>query len=358
MHVSVIIPVYNQKERLRLTLIGLEEQDFFPGQMEVIVVDDGSVDGIEELFHSTMSSPMLRYIRLEENSGMCRGRPRNVGAAEAKGEVLVFLDADALPCQSLLRSHAAIQGQRSTCGMGNLYCIAQTEWLKDPATGELYEEIDGGVVQWDAEPLCRLKSRLQRPHVTERIIRSRPERMREMACKGPYPWLAQFQSALEEIVGYPKGHPAAFLGVLSHNFSLPRSVFLDLGGFDESLQFKEAWDLGCKIMRAGIPIRFVEGAISYHLYHHHSQKRLKQDRMGMRNAERLLKKRYPGIAFDWVWFFLASINADPFIPPEVRLELVEELDLVLSNSSIAAERRQSLADLFVRHPYFQLSDTN
>ena len=42
---SVIIPTYNRKETLKMTLEALEKQDCGMQVFEVIVVDDGSSDG-------------------------------------------------------------------------------------------------------------------------------------------------------------------------------------------------------------------------------------------------------------------------------------------------------------------------
>ena len=47
--ISIVIPVYNRKERLAKTLAGLVNQSYPNHLMEVIVADDGSSDGVEEV---------------------------------------------------------------------------------------------------------------------------------------------------------------------------------------------------------------------------------------------------------------------------------------------------------------------
>jgi glycosyltransferase involved in cell wall biosynthesis len=83
--VSVIIPAYNEAERIADTLRAVKtilQVD------EIIVVDDGSSDGTAE----AALLDGVRVIRLPENCG--KGGALTAGVAEAKGDVLMFLDAD------------------------------------------------------------------------------------------------------------------------------------------------------------------------------------------------------------------------------------------------------------------------
>jgi hypothetical protein len=86
--VSVIIPTYQHGSVLPSTLAALFRQTL--ADFEVIVVDDGSTDGTAERL-----APWLDRIRIirQENSGAPVARNR--GAAEARGEFVIFLDADA-----------------------------------------------------------------------------------------------------------------------------------------------------------------------------------------------------------------------------------------------------------------------
>ncbi|NIN66824.1 MAG: glycosyltransferase [Anaerolineae bacterium] len=87
MNLSVVIPVHNGGENLRLCLQALAESVRPPD--EVIVVDDASTDGSAGL-GQTYGARVLRL------PGPPRGAalPRNRGAAIASGDVLVFVDAD------------------------------------------------------------------------------------------------------------------------------------------------------------------------------------------------------------------------------------------------------------------------
>lgn len=45
---SVILPIYNQSESLRIVLKHLSNQQCHPAEYEIIVVDDGSTDALRE----------------------------------------------------------------------------------------------------------------------------------------------------------------------------------------------------------------------------------------------------------------------------------------------------------------------
>lgn len=89
---SLVIPVYQHAEACIRLLSSFEVQTRQPD--EIVVVDDGSSDGLEEKIQPFLKKfPIpLRYIRFEEN----RGAPaaRNEGARQTTGEYLLFLDAD------------------------------------------------------------------------------------------------------------------------------------------------------------------------------------------------------------------------------------------------------------------------
>jgi GT2 family glycosyltransferase len=96
--ISVIIPVYNGGKTLGVLLDSLAANDC--KEHEILVVDDGSTDHTREV--------ASRYpVKLLSTSGR-RGpaAARNLGAKEAKGEVLLFLDADTMVRPDLL-SHVA-----------------------------------------------------------------------------------------------------------------------------------------------------------------------------------------------------------------------------------------------------------
>lgn len=91
------------------------------GDIEVIVVDDGSTDATPEIARSYPA----RYLR-QENAGPAAARNR--GAREARGEIMAFTDADCVPrpdwIEALLREF-----DEGVAGVGGTYGIANPENL-------------------------------------------------------------------------------------------------------------------------------------------------------------------------------------------------------------------------------------
>lgn len=95
--ISIIIPVYNHSEHLSEVLDALNKQTYT--NIEVIVVDDGSVPPLESSHFSSFHFP-LRFLR-QENKGACAAR--NFGFAHSKGEYILFLDADVIASPEMLQ---------------------------------------------------------------------------------------------------------------------------------------------------------------------------------------------------------------------------------------------------------------
>ena len=95
MHLSVIIPAYNEERYLpdtvsRILEAGHYYRDIRPSSaIEVIVVDNDSDDRTSDLARQ-------QGCRVVEEKEHNIGRVRNTGAGEADGDVLVFIDADTL----------------------------------------------------------------------------------------------------------------------------------------------------------------------------------------------------------------------------------------------------------------------
>jgi glycosyltransferase involved in cell wall biosynthesis len=87
--VSIIIPAYNSGTSIERAIKSVLEQT--RRDYELIVVDDGSTDCTRRVLDPYIQSGDIRYIR-QPNAGPSKAR--NTGAGVAKGEYLLFLDAD------------------------------------------------------------------------------------------------------------------------------------------------------------------------------------------------------------------------------------------------------------------------
>lgn len=93
MLLSVIIPTHNRPERLRECLNALACQSQTGVDFEVLVVDDGSEPSMEPTVRSVQGL-VIHYIRKPQGGP---ASARNLGASEAGGRYLVFLDDDCQP---------------------------------------------------------------------------------------------------------------------------------------------------------------------------------------------------------------------------------------------------------------------
>ncbi|MFZ4632353.1 MAG: glycosyltransferase family 2 protein [Patescibacteria group bacterium] len=93
--ISIIIPVYNQADKIIYTLESIRKQSY--QDVEVIIVNDGSTDNVQDIcaryFKKTEST--INYLFLNQEN---KGAPsaRNHGYKESKGEYVFFCDADAV----------------------------------------------------------------------------------------------------------------------------------------------------------------------------------------------------------------------------------------------------------------------
>jgi hypothetical protein len=107
--VAVVIPVYNRVELLRRTLAGLMVQRGYPAHLiSVVVADDGSEEAAALALAVEEAAERLRITTVrQEREGYGAGRARNLGAAGARADVLLFVDADCLPDPELVAGHMA-----------------------------------------------------------------------------------------------------------------------------------------------------------------------------------------------------------------------------------------------------------
>jgi biofilm PGA synthesis N-glycosyltransferase PgaC len=96
--VTVLVAAFQEEEAIAASLQSVRDAGY-PGSIELLVVDDGSIDGTaaavdfcrDALF---ASSPLvaLRLLRFERNRG--KARALNSGLAQARNELIVTIDAD------------------------------------------------------------------------------------------------------------------------------------------------------------------------------------------------------------------------------------------------------------------------
>jgi len=87
---SVIIPCYNEAENIQAVIKRVPQMAKFT---EIVVVDDGSVDGTAEIVSNLMEDlEHVKLISYSPNRG--KGPAVKAGFDAASGDVLIILDAD------------------------------------------------------------------------------------------------------------------------------------------------------------------------------------------------------------------------------------------------------------------------
>ncbi|KAF0144497.1 MAG: hypothetical protein FD156_1801 [Nitrospirae bacterium] len=119
--VSVVIPAYNAEKTIAACLTSLMKQDY-PGDYEVIVVDDGSSDSTPNI---VSGYERVRLIK-QENAGPAAAR--NKGAAAAKGEIILFTDSDCVPEGNWIKEMVnPFKDNRDVVGVKGRYKTKQKE---------------------------------------------------------------------------------------------------------------------------------------------------------------------------------------------------------------------------------------
>jgi glycosyltransferase involved in cell wall biosynthesis len=130
---SVIIPVYNDREGLRVCLEALALQTWPRARLEVLVVDNGSREPIADL------TGRFDFVRLLSEAEPGSYAARNRGLKEARGELLAFTDADCQPTPGWLEAG----GQALLDHGGPLVLAGRVEvFAQDPQRPNVAEEYE------------------------------------------------------------------------------------------------------------------------------------------------------------------------------------------------------------------------
>lgn len=91
---SIVIPVYNEKATVKLLLEKVQAVDLTPIQREIILVDDGSTDGSQDVLREIQArnDPMVKVVFKETNSG--KGATLKEGFKHTTGDYVIVQDAD------------------------------------------------------------------------------------------------------------------------------------------------------------------------------------------------------------------------------------------------------------------------
>jgi GT2 family glycosyltransferase len=224
MRISVVINTYNRAASLRQTLDGLRYQTH--DEFEVVVVNGPSTDGTPAVLAECGGA-----IRVGSCPEVHLSKSRNVGIGLASGEVVAFIDDDAIP---------------------------EPRWLEQLAAAYQDEGIGGaGGIVYDHTGF-----RLQ-------FLTAACTRMGAPApVSGP-------------VAAYTRPGADPFLGLIGTNCSFRRDCLAAIGGFDEEIEyFLDETEVCLQVIDRGFTIRALPGAAVHHKYlasNRRSQQRLVLD---------------------------------------------------------------------------------
>ncbi|MCD6590358.1 MAG: glycosyltransferase [Candidatus Aenigmarchaeota archaeon] len=203
--ISVIIPVYNGKETISKTLGSLLNQTYHKNKYEIIIVDDESTDGTPEVVKKYVKKypKLIRFYR-QKHKGPAAAR--NLGAKKAKGEILLFTDAD---------------------------CIPEREWIEEMVKPFKDKEIVGVQGRYRTRQKC-LIAKFAQMEIDDRYNRMKKRKYID------------------------------FIGTYSAGYR--KDIFFKFGGFDESFPVASGEDpeLSFKISKSGYKMVFNDRAVVYH----------------------------------------------------------------------------------------------
>lgn len=126
--ISVVIPAFNRADTIRKCVESVLSQTY--KNIEVIVVDDGSLDNTADLVDSMEDSRIRKCIRLDSNKGACYAR--NKGAAVAEGNYIAFQDSDDIWKPEKLEKQLAYLKKKKAdmvfCGMKRVNQFKNKSW--------------------------------------------------------------------------------------------------------------------------------------------------------------------------------------------------------------------------------------
>ncbi|MCR5662164.1 MAG: glycosyltransferase [bacterium] len=230
--ISIVIPTFNRADKLKKVLPSLLNQTQPPETYEILLCDAGSTDETEELVKS-LNAPNLRFLP-GENTG--RGGARNRGIREAKGEIVLFTDADIIADPNLLAEH--LEFHRRYPNNAVVGCEIQVKSL---------EEYD----------FCRQNPQAHARHKkTRRFL----------------PWYY----------------------FLTGNASVKKSRLIEVGMFDEAFTGygHEDLELGYRIIKHGMNIYYNPEAVNYHWHPVPFEEQKEKMRLAGQSTVRFYRKHH------------------------------------------------------------------
>ena len=129
--VSIVVPCRNEEATIGKLLEAIARQTVPLSSLEVIVVDGMSTDGTKHAIREFSERHAEISLRLVENPAKTIPAALNVGIGQAKGEVVVRLDAHSVPQEDYLENCLSVLRQSGAANAGGLWVIKPSDesWI-------------------------------------------------------------------------------------------------------------------------------------------------------------------------------------------------------------------------------------
>jgi glycosyltransferase involved in cell wall biosynthesis len=248
---SVVIATHNRQTSLERLLEQMAVQTLRPEQFEVVVVDDGSVESVAERL-TQRAEPYAITIVSQKNAGAAAARHR--GIERASGEIVVVVDDDMQIAADFLARHLEMHPTGTRNAVLGRIC-------PDPSA---------------ALPL------FERFHA----------------------------AALEDLAAEArKGHLVLYgTHLATGNVSFRRADYFSVGGFDVSLKHSEDAELGVRLQKAGVSLKFSEGACTVHSSDHVSLKGWLRRAFLYGVCDQQIARKHPDVLYADPWRYLFQVH--------------------------------------------------
>lgn len=259
---SIVIPTFNNTKALMLTLTSLELQTYPKEGFEVIVVDDGSIDGATAESIKTYDPP-YKLIYIANHTRQGRAHTRNVGAKSAQGKYLVFIDADFLVVPEFLKTLRTYHHR----------------FPKHVISG-FPESMHSVYTQYYPQLSDRKKKKMRQILEPKGLWKNHwLSSNKIMDVLTPDDLRKDFSKIHSVVVPFRLGRTyerevrstdlAPWIMFITRCVSMKRKYFKAVGGFEERFTTYgfEDWELGYRLHKHGLSYQSIKGIIGYHQKH-------------------------------------------------------------------------------------------
>jgi glycosyltransferase involved in cell wall biosynthesis len=274
--VTFVIPARNEESNIESCLRGISDQDYPKDLYEIIVADGHSGDRTAEIARS-LGAIVINNDKAIQSAG------RNIGAANAKGKLVAFIDAD---------------------------IVLEKEWLKKAVT----QFRDPGVAAVGNFP--------------------------EIAAGSNWIEKAWFFHVKNK---YAEKTPISADWLASANIIFDKAIFDRIGGFDESMRYGEDVDISFRALRYGYEMKLVPELESTHLQYETSlggfiKRQLAGGHMILRLIENhgMKKNRRTAFFLGYYLFWIIMLIIGLFI--NLKISALALIFIILLAALLSAER--------------------